>query len=125
QVTKTPTADAEPYVFPGPILRRMTPEQAWDSIVTLIAGPQLDEFRLSRSAVMREYALPTDQEVTAEAVLAKAIDLNKRKVPLIRSASGSPGDAAGPPAVRIGPNRRARASDFLPPAMASHFLPIL
>src|SRR5262249_3709201 len=80
------------------------------------------EFRLSRSAVMREYALPTDQEVTAEAVLAKAIDLNKRKVPLIRSASASPGDAAGPPAVRIGPRRIARGSEVLQPEMESHFL---
>jgi hypothetical protein len=35
-VTHDPTA-AEPFRFPGPALRRMTAEQVWDSILTLVA----------------------------------------------------------------------------------------
>lgn len=38
----------EPYFFPGPILRRMTSEQAWDSCVTLAIGDKVDNFKLKR-----------------------------------------------------------------------------
>ena len=31
----TPDAAAGPYLFPGPLLRRLTAEQAWDSVLTL------------------------------------------------------------------------------------------
>lgn len=41
-------AMGEPYYFPGPILRRMTAEQAWDSCVTLAIGDKLDGFKLKR-----------------------------------------------------------------------------
>ncbi|MCP5558261.1 MAG: DUF1549 domain-containing protein [Verrucomicrobiaceae bacterium] len=40
----------EPYYFPGPILRRMTAEQAWDSCVTLAIGEKVDQFKLKRAA---------------------------------------------------------------------------
>jgi hypothetical protein len=122
QASAAPATDAEPYLFAGPILRRMTPEQAWDSVLTLVAGTQLDEYRLSRRALLREYALPADQEVTPEVILAKAIELKNRGVPMIRSASATPGDAAGAPATRIGPIRIARASELLQPEMEYHFL---
>lgn len=39
----------EPYYFPGPILRRMTAEQAWDSCVTLAIGDKVDHFKLKRA----------------------------------------------------------------------------
>ena len=122
QASAAPSADAGPYLFPGPMLRRMTPEQAWDSILTLIAGSQLDEYKLSRSAVLREYALPPDQEVTPEAVLVKAKDLAQRHVPMVLSASSTPGVASGPPPARIGPIRIARASELLQPELERHFL---
>lgn len=115
-------AHAGPYLFPGPILRRMTPGQAWDSILALVAGERLDEYQLRRSALLREYALPPDQAVTPEAVLTKAKDLSDRKVPMVRSASSTPGDAAGAPAERIGSIRIARASELLQPEQESHFL---
>lgn len=38
----------EPYHFPGPILRRMSAEQAWDSCVTLAIGDKVDQFKLKR-----------------------------------------------------------------------------
>jgi hypothetical protein len=122
QASAAPAADAGPYLFPGPLLRRMTPEQAWDSILTLIAGSQLDEYTLSRSAVLREYALPPDQEVTPEAVLAKAKDLTQRHIPMVLSASATPGVANGAPPIRIGAIRIARASELLQPELEYHFL---
>jgi hypothetical protein len=37
-----------PYNFPGPILRRVTAEQAWDSCVTLAVGDKVDAFTNKR-----------------------------------------------------------------------------
>jgi hypothetical protein len=41
QVTIADLPESEPYYFPGPLLHRMTAEQFWDSIVTLII-PEVD-----------------------------------------------------------------------------------
>lgn len=38
-----------PYMFPGPTLRRMTAEQAWDSCVALAVGDKLDAFKNKRA----------------------------------------------------------------------------
>lgn len=38
-----------PYMFPGPTLRRMTAEQAWDSCATLAVGPAVDHYKLKRA----------------------------------------------------------------------------
>jgi hypothetical protein len=39
----------KPYMFPGPTLRRMTAEQAWDSCATLAVGPAVDHFKSKRA----------------------------------------------------------------------------
>lgn len=39
----------EPYYFPGPVLRRMSAEQAWDSCVTLAIGNRVDDYKLKRA----------------------------------------------------------------------------
>ncbi len=41
-VTTTEVDPGEPYYFPGPVLRRMSAEQAWDSLLTLVL-PDVDE----------------------------------------------------------------------------------
>ena len=43
-----------PYLFPGPTLRRMTAEQAWDSCVTLAVGDKVDAFKSKRAALYAE-----------------------------------------------------------------------
>jgi hypothetical protein len=43
-----------PYLFPGPVLRRMSAEQAWDSCVALAVGPELDAFKSKRGAAFAE-----------------------------------------------------------------------
>ena len=48
-ITKEVTP-GEPYYFPGPVLRRMSAEQAWDSCVTLAIGDKVDNFKLLRAA---------------------------------------------------------------------------
>jgi hypothetical protein len=44
-----PVVVGEPYFFPGPILRRMTAEQAWDSCIALIIGDRIDNYKLKRA----------------------------------------------------------------------------
>ncbi|MDI1312819.1 DUF1549 domain-containing protein [Prosthecobacter sp.] len=45
EATSHELADNTPYLFPGPILRRMTAEQAWDSCATLVVGADVDKFK--------------------------------------------------------------------------------
>jgi hypothetical protein len=60
----------EPYYFPGPILRRMTAEQAWDSCVTLAIGDKVDGFKVKRAD---NYAnvMNITSEVTPEVIQEK------------------------------------------------------
>ena len=50
EATSYELGDATPYLFPGPILRRMTAEQAWDSCATLVVGKEIDQFKGHRGA---------------------------------------------------------------------------
>lgn len=48
EATSHELADGTPYLFPGPILRRMSAEQAWDSCATLVVGADVDKFKAHR-----------------------------------------------------------------------------
>ena len=50
EATSHELADNTPYLFPGPILRRMTAEQAWDSCATLVVGTDVDKYKANRGA---------------------------------------------------------------------------
>lgn len=41
--------DIDSYLFAGPVLRRMTAEQTWDSILTLAYGASIDEYQIDQS----------------------------------------------------------------------------
>lgn len=135
QRTASPTPDLEkgPYLFPGPLVRRMTAEQAWDSLLTVAVGPEIDQTQLRRGDEMRLLALPGD-EMTAEAlqVIAKRLsdaeasqsgsqsDGQRRKRD--RGVAGQLDDYVG-----VQPKMReklilARASELPQPSAPSHFL---
>jgi hypothetical protein len=63
----------EPYFFPGPILRRMTAEQAWDSCVTLAIGDKVDGFKLKRAETYAK-AMDLDLESAAPAEIKSRIE---------------------------------------------------
>ena len=48
EATSRELSDNTPYLFPGPILRRMSAEQAWDSCATLVIGADVDKFKSHR-----------------------------------------------------------------------------
>ncbi|HEY1051900.1 MAG TPA: DUF1549 domain-containing protein [Prosthecobacter sp.] len=52
------------YLFPGPILRRMSAEQAWDSCATLVVGADVDKFKANRGET---YAKVMKVNFTADA----------------------------------------------------------
>ena len=68
------------YRFPGPMLRRMTAEQAWDSAIVLIQGTTIDKIRTDHAPNMRRLVFPepidlTDKETwekKSEQILAHA-----------------------------------------------------
>ena len=74
QVSLTPDLAKGPYLFPGPLLRRMTAEQAWDSVLTLVVGPQLDQFQLRRGDEIRKMAV-SGAVLTKAAIVAKVKEL--------------------------------------------------
>ena len=83
-----------PYYFPGPVLRRMTAEQIWDSIVAL-ALPEVDGYRprlksqlASIEKVRRTYdaleGRPEDEYLEMVREVADALAANQPKMDAVR-----------------------------------------
>ena len=67
----------EAYYFPGPILRRMTAEQIWDSLLTLTMA-DANAYRRPRSdALVQAARIETDKPLSSEYLLNKATELDK------------------------------------------------
>ncbi len=56
----SPDLEKGPYLFPGPLVRRMTAEQVWDSLMVLSAGPEVDNMILRRGENEKLMSLPGD-----------------------------------------------------------------
>jgi len=127
----TPDLEKDPYLFPGPLLRRMTAEQTWDSILTLTSGPEVDNALLRRGDEMQLLSLPGNA-ITAENfkyVIERAKDAG-----LEMGGYGGGKKGKGPNAKKLmaayegtKPQQRnglllARASELPQPAPESHFL---
>ena len=54
-------ADRDDYLFSGPVLRRMTAEQAWDSTQMMAAGREVDAVRIDDSHMVTRFAFPFDE----------------------------------------------------------------
>ena len=54
----TPDLEKGPYLFPGPLVRRMSAEQVWDSLMVESVGPAVDQISLRRGDDMKLLALP-------------------------------------------------------------------
>lgn len=68
---------AEPYHFPGPILRRMTAEQAWDSLLTL-ALPEPEAYSKDRDNAYAAIINVNFQKDKPADVLKKAIEFDNK-----------------------------------------------
>lgn len=115
-------AKGAPYLFPGPVLRRLSAEQAWDSVLTLAVGTDLDNFLLHRADALRKLELK-DDKLTPENLAAKADELGGHKGMRVRARGNYESESGGagkPPS--IGGLTIARASELEQPSPEAHFL---
>ena len=131
QASITPDLAKGPYLFPGPLLRRMTAEQTWDSVLTLVVGPELDKFKLRRADDIKRFDIPG--AITTASIIAKANELaagasatggrkgmgggGKKRLGGISAA-----DYDGTPPPQFEGLTLARASELPQPAKEAHFL---
>jgi hypothetical protein len=133
--TKTYQAEANPtpaiggigeYHFAGPVLRRMTAEQAWDSILILALGTKIDQFQVDKSHQTTRFALDFDAMVSSTKSLqstalafkkAGYINGKKKKQLSDMDLAGS-----GNQPQKFGRSYMLRASELPQPEQDRHFL---
>ena len=127
QVSVTPS-EGEAFRFSGPLLRRMTAEQAWDSIVLLLRGPEVDAIRTDHAPRMERLVFPF--EITHD---RKGIVQDREKIfafarSLLGDRKASNGAGGRRLFLRTPKSRRAnawlRASELRQPTPPTHFLRI-
>ena len=112
------------YHFQGPVLRRMSAEQAWDSIVTLASGDEADHIFLRRGDDLQKMVMPNNQ-INLE-TLTKMVAEVKAEGMTRKGGKGKSGGKAsfyegGKPQFRSG-LVLARSSELPQPAPENHFL---
>ena len=133
----TAPEDPKSFLFQGTTLRRMSAEQAWDSIVTLVTGDTADQLLLRRGDNLQKMAVADDDMTLAtvnkmvEDMKAKGSRANKA---LFGGKGGKNGGGnpyamafayeGGRPEIRSG-LLLARASELQQPAPENHFLRLL
>ena len=118
----TPSSgDSENYLFPGPILRRMSAEQAWDSILALVLGTSLDDYKVDRSNRVTRYDFPYEQmnpdEVREKVLLMKKNGYLKSNQRIVEADF-----VDGKRPVKMNDEFLLRASELSQPAPDNHFL---
>ena len=118
----TPSSgDAEKYLFPGPILRRMSAEQAWDSILALVLGTSLDDYKVDRSNRVTRFEFPYEQmspdEVREKVLLMKNNGYLKSNQRIVEADF-----VDGKRPVKMNDEFLLRASELSQPAPDNHFL---
>lgn len=125
--------DLKTYCFPGPTLRRMSAEQAWDSIVTLHSGSDADQILLRRGDDLRKTVVPDNEINLATATrMISELKTNKSALKGGGGGGGKKGGTINPKALlnayegatpRISSGLLlARASELPQPAPENHFL---
>ncbi len=94
EATSYELADNAPYLFQGPILRRMTAEQAWDSCATLVVGNELDRYKANRG---EKYAAAMKIDMSKPAQIEEQI---RNAASAMRQYGGGKGNPKAGPAAR-------------------------
>ena len=112
---------SEKYLFTGPILRRMSAEQAWDSILTLVLGTSLDDYKVDRSNRVTRYDFPYEQmspdEVREKVLLMKNNGYLKSNQRIVEADF-----VDGKRPIKMNDEFLLRASELSQPAPDNHFL---
>jgi len=127
----TPDLGKAKYLFNGPLVRRMTAEQAWDSLVVTAVGTYADNVLLRRGDDLKAFALPAGKVTLAE--LKGAVERGKKAFGGAGKAAGGKKSAGGSslglangyegdkPVSRFS-LMLARASELPQPSPETHFL---
>ena len=127
----TPDLGTTKYLFNGPLVRRLSAEQVWDSLVVTAVGTYADNVLLRRGDDMKAMALPAGKVTLAE--IKNAVDRTKKAFSGGGKAAGGK-KAAGGSALGLAngyegdkPVSRfslmlARASELPQPSPETHFL---
>ncbi len=133
QASASPTPDLgkAKYLFNGPIVRRLTAEQAWDSLIVTAVGTYADNVLLRRGDDLKAFALPAGKVTLAE--VKGAVERGKKAFTGSGKAAGGK-KAAGGSSLGLAngyegdkPISRfslllARASELPQPSPETHFL---
>ena len=118
----TPSSgDSENYLFPGPILRRMSAEQAWDSILALVLGTSLDDYKVDRSNRVTRYDFPYEQ-MSSDEVREKVLLMKKNGYLKSNQRMVEADFVGGKRPIKIKDEFLLRASELSQPAPNNHFL---
>ena len=127
QVSVTPP-EGENFRFPGPLLRRMTAEQTWDSFVLLLRGPEIDEQKTDNAPLMTRLVFPF--EFTHD---RQGIEKDREKIfefadSLLENEKGKKGKSGRSLFMKATKRRKKdawlRASELPQPTPPTHFLRI-
>ena len=120
---KEPTA-AKPYLFAGPLLRRMRAEQAWDSLMLLADGPDIDTRKGRDGSFLAAVLNVNFEEETIEQVFEKYKAYEGEYRDLGAGVIMEPGSLSPsrPELPRIGTLSAARASELEQPAPPASLL---
>ena len=136
EATTEDLAMGAPYYFQGPVLRRMTAEQAWDSYMTLVLGEGLDKLKNTQADPYGR-AIDMDLEkTTVQTLSSKITALQNLNAEAQKKMGGSLADAGakakGSKAdedmmmedkiVNYDGMKLMRASELEQPAPPGHFL---
>lgn len=122
--------DGNKYHFPGPVLKRMTAQQLWDSFLTLTV-PDPMRLRRETAAPLAEVLSFELEEVSGEESMARTEALLRLVSQTISNSAPSPAawssestvkDPEDGSYLKYASAYMARASELSQPAPASHFL---
>ena len=131
QVSVTPP-EGEDFRFPGPLLRRMTAEQAWDSIVLLQRGAEIDRLKTNNAPTMERLVFPFEFSHDTKRIVHdrdKIFDFARTLLPDGQFPNGEGGRGlflgTGQRRVKLrGEDSWLRASELPQPMPPTHFLRI-
>ena len=128
----TPDLGKAKYLFNGPIVRRLSAEQVWDSLIVTAVGTYADNVLLRRGDDLKAMALPAGKVTVAE--LKNAVDRTKKAFSGGGKLAGAPKKGGGGSALGLAngyegdkPISRfslmlARSSELPQPSSETHFL---